>query len=89
MKNKRKDKSLCCGAPVTVDWGTPNFIGDKNPIIGTANFICTECNEPCDILPKPRRTWKINPATRIKPNKKKGRMFTAAEIREFLRNEDF
>jgi len=45
MKNKEY-KSRCCNAAVKVG-GLPDFEGDKYPC--TVHYVCTKCNEPCDI----------------------------------------
>lgn len=41
--------SICCNAKVKIIGPTPDFIGDKNPKIGTCYFECTKCGEPCDV----------------------------------------
>lgn len=40
--------SKCHYAPVTTSAPAPDFLGEFAPAIGTAYFICTECEEPCD-----------------------------------------
>lgn len=59
-------KSTCCNAEIKTNM-VPDFIGDnpKNMIIGTCYYICTKCDEPCNSYLKERKTWKINPATKI------------------------
>ena len=67
-KIKSNLKSVCCGAEIKFSEFAPDFIGD-NPqtmTIGTVSCLCTECGEPCNIYIKNRRTWKINPVTKIK-----------------------
>jgi len=66
-------KSKCCGAKVRYSDFSPDFIGDKPETqrIGTCYYICTKCNQACDIIIPIRKTFKINPKTRVQPNKKK------------------
>lgn len=92
-KKKSNLKSTCCSAEVKYSNIAPDFIGDKSEEmkIGTCYYICTKCNEPCNIYLKLRKTWEINPTTKVKKDKKekKEKLFTDKEIKEFLRNEDF
>jgi len=84
---KNNYKSKCCGAKVRVHT-SPDEI-DK---IGcTMYHICTDCGKPCDIIIKERHTWKINPKTRIVPNKKEKnkKLFTDKELKDFRMEEDF
>lgn len=92
-KKKSNLKSTCCNAEVKSSDFAPDFIGDdtKTMKIGTRYYICTKCNEPCDIYLKLRKTWEINPVERIVPNrkKKKSTKLTSKELKELHRNEDF
>lgn len=72
-------KSNCCNAKVKYSDILPDFIGDKNPKIGTVYYICTKCGEACDVHINIRKTWTINPKTRIVPNKKKNQKKKIAE----------
>ena len=67
-KKKTKIKSECCKAEVRYSDFAPDFIGDdpKTMQIGTCYCICSKCNKPCNIYVPIRRTWKINPATKVK-----------------------
>jgi len=69
-KKKSKIKSECCKAGVRYSEPAPDFIGDTHPLIGTCYYICNKCNKPCNIYVPVRKTWKINPSTKIKPSKK-------------------
>ena len=84
-KKKSNLKSICCGAKVRVE-GMDDF--DKQC---TMYYVCTKCNQACDVLIKKRRTWNINPATKVKGDNR-GKVkdkLTKKEIEEFRRNEDF
>lgn len=84
-KIKNKYKSKCCGAIVKVHT-SPDEI-DK---VGcTMYHICTKCGEACDVYLKERRTWNINPAEQIIPNKKKQKStkLTPKELKEIYKNE--
>ena len=48
-KINNNDLSECCDAPVRMEAGLPDFIGDKNPRISTCWYICTKCNLPCSV----------------------------------------
>ena len=80
-KKKKPLKSRCCNAPVRVE-GMDDF--DKQC---TMYHVCTKCNNACDVIIKERKTWKINPKSRIVPNKKK--LFTDKELRKLRQEEDF
>jgi hypothetical protein len=77
-------KSTCCKADIKYSDPAPDFIGDKNPTIGTCYCICSECKKPCNIMINKRRTWKINPVTKVKGDKreKQKRKETNKEIKE-------
>ena len=80
-KHKRvKEISNCCGAPAKV-YTSPD---DIDKLGCTMYYVCTECGEPCNIIFKQRKTWKINPKTRITPNKK----LAIPKIKERLIEED-
>jgi len=92
MKKKNNLKSLCCNAKVKISM-SPDFFGDtpKTQIIGTCHYTCTKCNQACDIYSNSRKTWKINPSTKVKGDnrdKEKDKL-TKKEIEEIRRNEDF
>jgi hypothetical protein len=53
------ERSKCCDARVKVVGRT------------TLHYECTKCGEACDIFFTNRRTWTINPKTRVVPNTKK------------------
>ena len=46
---KVKENSACCKASVRLSEGISDFIGDKNPILGTFYYICTKCGKACDL----------------------------------------
>lgn len=86
-KKKSKYISKCCGAKTKV-CTSPDEIDE----IGCTMYtICIKCNQPCDIVIKERRTWEINPKTRIVPNKKEKnkKLFTDKELKNFRLGEDF
>jgi hypothetical protein len=88
MTKKRSNyKSKCCGTKVRVE-SSPDDIDKKGC---TMYYVCTKCNQPCDVLTNERRTWAINPKTRIVPNKKEKnkKLFTDKELKDFRMNEDF
>jgi hypothetical protein len=91
-KKRNKIKSECCKAEVRYSDFSPDFIGDnpKTMQIGTCYCICSKCNKPCNIYVPIRRTWKINPAEKIIPNKKKksSTKLTSKELKEIHQNED-
>jgi hypothetical protein len=67
-KKKSNLKSTCCKSEIKYSDFAPDFIGDnpKTMKIGTVSCLCTKCGEPCNIYLKNRKTWKINPATKVK-----------------------
>lgn len=93
MKNKKKStlKSVCCKAELKYSSPAPDFFGEKGLTIGTCYCICSKCGEPCNIMVDERRTWAINPKTRVVPNKKKknDKLFTDKELKKFRNEEDF
>lgn len=76
MKKKTNLKSNCCNAKIKVG-GIGDFEGDK--IACTIYYVCTKCQEACDVHIQERKTWAINPKTRIVPNKKKDQQSKQAE----------
>ena len=84
-KNKSTLKSACCKAELKYSSPAPDFIGEKEPTIGTCYCICSKCGEPCNIISDERKTWKINPKTRVVPNKKKDNKQTS----KFWKGEDY
>ena len=90
-KKKSKIKSACCKAPIISSEPAPDFIGDKNPSVGTCCCICTKCNKPCNFYIPIRRTWTRNPVEQIIPSKKKksSTKLTPKELNEIHQNEDF
>jgi L-lactate utilization protein LutB len=93
MKKKKSNlKSNCCNADIKVDMA-PDFYGDnpKTMIIGTCCYICNRCNQACDVHINIRKTWAINPATKIKGDErgKFKEKLTKKEIEEIRKNEDF
>jgi hypothetical protein len=50
-REETKQTSNCCGAPVSVRGGTPDFPGDRHPV--TMHFACSACGKPCGI-----KGWK-------------------------------
>lgn len=83
--------STCCNAKIKYSDPAPDFLGDTHPLIGTCCCLCSKCGEACNVYEKTRKTWKINPATKIKQNEKKIKKvkLTKKEIDELRRNEDF
>jgi len=57
-KNRPSARSMCCSAKVKI-------VGNV-----TMYHVCTKCHEVCDIFYVERKTWEINPRTRVVPNKK-------------------
>jgi L-lactate utilization protein LutB len=92
-RKKSKIKSACCKAEIRYSDPAPDFIGDdsKTMQIGTCCAICSKCGKPCNFYVPIRRTWKRNPATKVKGDDraKKEVKLTKKEIEEFKRNEDF
>jgi len=72
MEKKSKIKSECCKVPIRYSDFAPDFIGDdpKTMRVGTCYAICNKCNQPCNIYIPIRKTWKINPATKVKGDKR-------------------
>jgi CO dehydrogenase/acetyl-CoA synthase alpha subunit len=93
MKKKNNYKSDCCRAKVRFSDFAPDFIGDdpKTMKIGTCYYICTKCEEACDIYIPIRKVWARNPSEQIIGNKRKkvSVKLTDKEIKEILKNEDF
>lgn len=87
MSNKHKSglKSNCCNATAKAD---AYIADDTNQVVETMYFRCTECGEACDVHSNERKVWKINPETRIIPNKRRKEL-TDREVRDYLLNEDF
>ena len=86
-KKKNNYKSKCCGAKVRVH-SEPD---DIDKLGCTMYHVCTECNQPCDVISKERRVWTINPKTQVVPDKreKKKKLFTDKELKRFHQEEDF
>jgi hypothetical protein len=84
-KTKSNYKSICCNADVRIE-GMDDF--DKQC---TMYHVCTYCNKPCDVTVKIRKTWKINPTTKVKGDErgKFKEKLTKKEIEDFRKNEDF
>lgn len=82
--NKSQFKSKCCHETVKV-LCSPDKIGY------TMCYICSGCQEACDVFIPERRTWEINPKTRVVPNKKNknDKMFTDKELKKFSEEEDY
>lgn len=77
-KSKVTERSKCCNAKVRVAGKT------------TLHYVCNQCQNPCEVIFVPRKTWTRNPATQIIPNAKcKAPKLTKKEIREILLHEDF
>ena len=93
MSKKKKSnlRSTCCKAEIKYSEAVPDFIGDDKNSVRTCYCICSKCGEPCNIYSVERKTWEINPKTRVVPSKKKknDRMFTQKEISHFWKDEDF
>jgi hypothetical protein len=87
-KKKTKLKSTCCDAPVKIG-GVGDF-NDKDKVC-TLYSVCTKCGNPCDIKSTVRKTWEINPKTRIAPNKKQKNLdkLSKEEIERYRKSEDF
>lgn len=86
-KKKNNYKSKCCGAKIRVHYAPD----DIDKIGCTMYHVCTDCGQACDIIIRTRRTWTINPKTKIMPNKKKksSTKLSPKELREIHLNEDF
>ncbi|MDD5589207.1 MAG: hypothetical protein PHP92_04085 [Candidatus Nanoarchaeia archaeon] len=48
LYDTKEYRSVCCNAKVEVVGPLPDFIGDKNPKIGTCYYKCMKCGEPCN-----------------------------------------
>jgi hypothetical protein len=93
VKKKSKIKSECCHAEIRYSDIAPDFIED-NPAtmrIGTCYCICSKCNQPCNIYVPIRKTWAINPKTKVKGDEhgKFNNKLTKKEIENYRKNEDF
>jgi hypothetical protein len=53
-KKNNPERSICCGAKVVIRGKTTKY------------YVCLACGKPCDVYLKERRTWAINPTTRVK-----------------------
>ena len=86
-KKKSNYKSNCCNEKIIVR-GIGDF--DDKDRICTMHFECTKCHMDCNVHIGIRKTWEINPSTRIVPNKKKKSSIklTAKELKEIHRSED-
>jgi hypothetical protein len=82
-KNKDTFKSNCCNAVVKYKRN------DKKETTDVFSITCTKCDNPCNVHVDERRTWAINPKTRIVPNKKKDRKLSNKELNKFREEEDF
>jgi hypothetical protein len=90
---KSNFKSECCKAEIRYSESAPDFIGDdpKTMRVGTCCAICSKCGKPCSFYIPRRKTWKINPITKVKGDGR-GKIkekLTEKEIKEFRKNEDF
>ena len=77
-KKKSNLKSDCCRAKVKIS-GIGDFEGDKSAC--TQYYVCTKCNKACDVYIPIRKTWKINPSTKVKGDER-------AKIKEKEINEE-
>jgi hypothetical protein len=93
MEKKNNLKSDCCKTKIKFSDPSPDFIGDnpKTMTIGTCYFICSKCNQPCNIYVPIRKIWTRNPVEQIQNDnrEKKKKLFTDKELRGFRMNEDF
>lgn len=91
MKNKKgKLLSICCNAPTKYSEILPDFIGDNKPKTGNSYCICSKCGEACSVYLKQRKTWDINPQTKIIPNKKRRlTKLSPQELKKIKQEEDF
>jgi len=81
-------KSKCCKAKVKIVMAK-DFFGDvPKQLIGTCYYICCKCNNPCDIFFPVRKKFKINPKTRVQPNKKRKKLTkqNTKKLIELIRN---
>jgi hypothetical protein len=86
-KKKSQLKSNCCNSIVRTEGG-----GDfGKQFEGTFYYVCNKCRRACDVHLDDRKTWEINPKTRIVPNKKKKneKLFTDKELKKFREEEDY
>lgn len=88
-KKKSKYKSTCCNASIRLE-GTVGDFHDQDKS-STLIAVCTKCNNPCSIKFKVRKTWEINPVTKIKEDERKKFQdkLTKKEIENYRKNEDF
>jgi hypothetical protein len=56
---KQDYRSKCCNAEVKAE-GIPDFIGSKE--VCTFNFVCLQCNKPCDVVELKGHKRKIRAA---------------------------
>lgn len=78
-KNNLSERSKCCNSKVVVRGRT------------TLHYVCLACGQACDVIFLGRRTWKINPATKIKEDEREKitDKLSKKEIEEIRKNEDF
>lgn len=88
-KKKSKFKSQCCNAPIRLGGELGDFKDSDKAC--TLYAICTKCNNPCDIKSQTRKTWNINPSTKIQKDERKKFQdkLTKKEIQRYLKEEDF
>ena len=86
-KKRNKILSACCKAEIRYSDPAPDFIGDKNPTIGTCYCICSKCGKPCNFYTPIRKVWTRNPKTQILEDNR-GKL-TEKEIKKILKEEDF
>jgi len=63
-KKKSNLKSNCCNSDIRIE-GINDF--DKQC---TMYHVCKYCNKPCDVHVNIRKTWTINPTTKVKGDKR-------------------
>jgi len=75
-RKKSKLKSVCCNAEIKIN---------------DAGLFCTKCHNPCDYVVKIRKTWTINPSTKVKKDERKKFQdkLTKEQIENYRKNEDF
>jgi len=72
-------KSNCCGAKIIKQ------VKENKDIT-----LCSKCGKYCKVYNEERKTWEINPKTKIIPNKKKDwSKLTKEEIKHIRLNEEF
>lgn len=88
-KKKSNYKSACCNAPIRLGGGVGDFSEDDKSC--TLYAICTKCNNSCDIKSQTRKTWAINPSTKIQKDERKKfkDKLTKKEVERYRANEDF